>query len=207
MRLAVVDDHPLARQGIIYIFSQETNIEITGEAGSVEEAWELIKQKKPDLLLVDLKLVGQSGLELIKIAKTGGAECKFIVLTSSCDKIDFKKATDLGVDGYILKDALPEEILSAVRFVSKGRKYYDPGLMELIMQADEDQELKDLSEREMDVLKLLGKGQSNRQIAQNLYVSEYTVKKHVSQILSKLGLEDRTKAALYITSKGQYNAK
>lgn len=203
MKLVVVDDHPLVRQGIAYLFALEKDLEVAGEAGSLAEALHLIKQQEPELVLVDIKLMGENGLDLVKKAKEMGARCKFIVLTSSCDKQDFLLATELGVEGYLLKEALPEEILAAVRLVRRGRKYYDPGLLEMVINAPEDEELNELTERELEVLRLLGEGLNNKLIAQNLFISECTVKKHVSQILSKLNLSHRTQAALYIKNKGQ----
>jgi len=203
LRLAVVDDHPLVRQGITYLFALEEDVEIAGEAGSLAEALELIRLQRPDLILVDIKLINENGLDLVKKVKDTGADCKFVILTSSYDKKDFLLATKLGVEGYLLKEALPEEILAAVRIVRRGRKYYDPGLLELVMNAEQDEDLNELTERETEVLRLLGQGLNNKLIAQQLFISECTVKKHVSQILSKLSLNDRTQAALYINAKEQ----
>jgi len=205
MRIVIVDDHPLVRQGISSILSLDEMLELAGQAGDREEALQLLNKEDPDLTLMDLKLADDNGLEIIKVARQEGCQSKFIILTSSVDKDDFRQAGEIGVDGYVLKEALPEEILSAIRIVGKGRKYYDPGLMELMLadtKDDEDDELKELTPRELEVLKALGRGLSNKEIARELFITEYTVKKHVSQILDKLQLSDRTQAAIFANSKG-----
>lgn len=205
MRIVIVDDHPLVRQGISSILSLDEKLELAGQAGDREEALQLLNKEDPDLTLMDLKLADDNGLEIIKVARQEGCQSKFIILTSSVDKEDFRQAGEIGVDGYVLKEALPEEILSAIRIVGKGRKYYDPGLMELMLadtKDDEDDELKELTPRELEVLKALGRGLSNKEIARELFITEYTVKKHVSQILDKLQLSDRTQAAIFANSKG-----
>lgn len=205
MRIVIVDDHPLVRQGISSILSLDEKLELAGQAGDREEALQLLNKEDPDLTLMDLKLADDNGLEIIKVARQEGCQSKFIILTSSVDKDDFRQAGEIGVDGYVLKEALPEEILSAIRIVGKGRKYYDPGLMELMLadtKDDEDDELKELTPRELEVLKALGRGLSNKEIARELFITEYTVKKHVSQILDKLQLSDRTQAAIFANSKG-----
>jgi two-component system nitrate/nitrite response regulator NarL len=115
---------------------------------------------------------------------------------------DFLKAEEVGVDGYVLKEALPEELLYAIKIVSQGRKYYDPTLLELKMKETANDPINELTPREQDVLMALGEGLPNREIAKRLFITEYTVKKHVSQILSKLELADRTQAALFASSRG-----
>jgi DNA-binding NarL/FixJ family response regulator len=202
MKLILIDDHPLVRKGLIFVLTLEKDIEITGEAGSVKEALELINRQQPDMALVDLRLGGEYGLDIIEKSKKNKTNCKFIVLTSSADEGDFRRSEEAGAQGYVLKEALPEELLYAIRVVSKGRRYYDPGLMEEIMKSSHDGLIEELTPREQEVLKALGEGLNNKDIAKKLFITEYTVKKHVSQILAKLDLTDRTQAALYAHSKG-----
>lgn len=202
MRIVLVDDHPLVRKGLASVLLLEENIEIVGEASNIADAINLITHKNPDLTLVDLRLGNENGLDIIGYFNTKGINCKFMVLTSSTNEWDFKMAKDLGVQGYILKEALPEELLYAVRLVGKGRKYYDPGILDEVMN-DSDENIEELTEREQEVLFSLGEGMSNKEIAEKLYISIFTVKKHVSQILAKLDLTDRTQAALYIHSRLQ----
>ena len=192
MKIIIVDDHPLVRQGLASLISMEDDMELIGECSNVKEALSMVEEKKPDMAIIDLRLGKESGLDIVKACKK--TSCKFVILTSSAAYIDFKKTEELDVDGYVLKEALPEELLYALRLVHKGRKYYDPVLMQYKMQEGNSF---NLTLREIEVLHKLGEGLNNYQIAKDLFISENTVKKHVSQILSKLSLQDRTQAALY----------
>ena len=206
MKVVIVDDHPLVRKGLTSILSIDGTMEVLGEATNSREALELFKTTKPDLVLVDLRLGTESGLELITDAKGQGITCKFVVLTSSSEEIDFKKAKEIGVEGYILKEALPEELLHALSVIRKGRKYYDTAVLELLMNSNhplvKDDHIEQLTPKEKEILIELGKGRSNKEISKTLYITEFTVKKHVSQVFAKLGLADRTQAALYANAKG-----
>jgi DNA-binding NarL/FixJ family response regulator len=197
MKLILVDDHPLVRKGLIYVLSLEKDIDIVGEAGNTVEANRLLTVKNPDIALIDLKLGTEYGLDIIKKAIENHTGCKFIVLTSSADEYDFRKAEEIGAYGYVLKESLPEELLYAIRLVNKGRKYYDPGIISQLMKPSYTKIPDELTPREQEVLLSLGQGLCNKDIAKELYITEFTVKKHVSQILAKLGLTDRTQAALY----------
>lgn len=192
-----MDDHPLVRRGLSSVLSKGNDIEVVGEASNVDDAVDIINRLKPELALVDLRLDNQNGLDILKRLGEKDSNFKFTVLTSSLDERDFKTAEELGVDGYILKEALIEEIIYAIHIICRGRKYYDPGILEIAMKKKEDNITEKLTEREKEVLEVLGKGVSNKEIAKTLFISEYTVKKHVSQILAKLSLNDRTQAALY----------
>ena len=135
MKVVIVDDHPLVRKGLKSILIFRPIMEVLGEAKNHKEAMELFKTMKPDLALVDLRLANESGLDLITEAIRQGVTCKFVVLTSSTEENDFKRAKEIGVDGYVLKEALPEELMHALRIISKGRKYYDPGVFDLLMNS------------------------------------------------------------------------
>ncbi|MDF2538654.1 MAG: response regulator transcription factor [Herbinix sp.] len=203
MKILIIDDHPLVRRGLSFVLSLEKDIEIVGEACNIKEALDILNRQNPDIALVDLKLGSEYGLDIIDKYKASKSECKFIVLTSSAQEGDLRRAEEAGAFGYVLKEALPEELLYAIRVVSKGRKYYDPGMMEEIMKITSHEGIvEELTPREQEVLKALGQGLCNKEIAKKLYITEFTVKKHVSQILAKLDLTDRTQAALYAHSKG-----
>ncbi|WP_432357076.1 response regulator [Sporosarcina sp. UB5] len=206
MKVVIIDDHPLVRKGLKSILSLDGSMEILGEATKSNEALALLVSKQPDLALIDLRLGNESGLDLITEAIRQGVTCKFVVLTSSTEEQDFKHAKEIGVDGYILKEALPEELIHALQIIRRGRKYYDPGVYDFVLNAREslqnDGQFEQLTPKEKEVLLELGKGLSNKEIASTLYITEYTVKKHVSQVLAKLGLADRTQAALYANVKG-----
>jgi len=207
MQIVLVDDHPLVLRGLTAILSLDPAIKILGKATNSKEALSLIQRTTPDLAIIDIRLANESGLDLIEEAKQQGSICKFIVLTSSTEERDFKRAKEIGVDGYVLKEALPEELLHALQIISKDRRYYDPGVFELVGSSqerplEEQSHIEQLTPKEKEVLLELGMGLSNKQISQTLYITEYTVKKHVSQVLAKLGLADRTNAALYAHAKG-----
>lgn len=202
MNIVIVDDHPLVRQGLTAVLSAEGDMNLIGEAANADEALEIITRTKPDIALVDLRLMDVSGLDIVKVCKEKVPVCKYIILTSSVDQEDFRRARELGVDGYVLKEAFPEELIAAIRLVYRGRKYYDPSMVDFIMNKDEnDFRIEQLTPRELEVLRTLGEGLKNKDIAKKLFITEYTVKKHVSQILAKLDLADRTQAALYAVDK------
>lgn len=201
MNILIVDDHPLVHRGIAAILSLEKDIKIVGLASNLEEATDLINKEHPDIILVDLKLGSQSGLDIIRYCKKRNLDCKSVLLTSSIDPDDFSNAQKLGIEGYISKRALPEEFLSAIRLISRGRKYFDSGLLDLIIRKDEDN-LTQLTRREKEVLIALGQGLNNKEIAKKLYITEHTVKKHVTQVLAKLELTGRTQAAIYVHKNG-----
>lgn len=201
LKLVVIDDHPLVRQGLISVLGCDPKLEIVGEAQTIQEAVKIIQELKPDMAIIDLRLGDRNGLKVIEESRELGIECKYVILTSSTNEQDFLKAQQLGVSGYLLKEALPEEIINAIKIIRRGRKYYDPAVLD--MKIGEKAEFsEELTAREKEVLKALGKGLSNRDIAKQLFVTENTIKKHVSQVLSKLNLGDRTQAALYAYSKG-----
>ncbi|OGO79218.1 MAG: DNA-binding response regulator, partial [Clostridiales bacterium GWB2_37_7] len=149
-------------------------------------------------VIVDLKLGREDGLEIVNMANKKDIKTKFIALTSSSRKDDFLRAQQAGVDGYMLKEAFAEDILYAFRVVARGKKFFDPEMLQCAREAED--ELKDLTPREKDVLSELSRGLSNIQIAERLYISENTVKKHISSIFSKLGLSHRLEAAVFVNN-------
>lgn len=201
MKILIVDDHPLVRKGIVSILSFEENFDDILEASNLEEAMDLILTEKPTLAIVDLNLGKRDGLEIVSNSRNKGVETKFVILTSSVRKDDFVRAMDVGVNGYILKEAFAEDILYAIRVVLRGKQFIDPEVIGYqTSNSREMNALEDLTPRESDVLMELGKGLSNYEIAKELYISENTVKKHVSNILSKLELNHRTQAALLVSN-------
>lgn len=198
MKLLVVDDHPLVRKGISSIFSFEGNVAAVLEASNINEAMTLIGSEVPELSIVDLNLGKEDGLELVMRARSEGAKTKFVILTSSVRKEDFIRSEEVGIDGYILKEAFAEDILYAINLVMRGKKFIDSEILRYQAENNtKDDYLNDLTPREEDVLRELGKGLSNMEIAENLFISENTVKKHVSNILLKLNFNHRTEAALF----------
>ncbi|MDR3587298.1 MAG: response regulator transcription factor [Desulfosporosinus sp.] len=202
MNILIVVDHPLMRRGLNAVISDEADMNIIGEAADTDEAVENVTRIKPDIALVDIKLKGVSGLDIVKVCMEKVPECKYIIITTSVDEGDFRRAHELGVDGYILKEAFPEELITAIRLVNRGRKYYDPSMIDyMIIKGETDSWVEQLTPRELDVLKALEEGLKNRDIAKKLFITEYTVKKYVSQLLAKLNLCDRTQVALFAREK------
>jgi DNA-binding NarL/FixJ family response regulator len=202
MRLVLIDDHPLVLQGFEAVIRLQDDMEVVGTASCGEAGIHIIEEHQPDISIVDLRLPGEYGLDIIKKARQAAPQCRFIVLTSFSDKADIKRAMAEKVEGYILKEALPEEILNAIRLVARNRTYLDPVIMQTLLSQDKNDPIEQLTPREIEVLEYLATGMTNRQIAAKLFVTEYTIKKHVGQILGKLGLADRTQAALYACSHG-----
>ncbi|GKU31616.1 response regulator [Clostridium folliculivorans] len=193
MKLVVIDDHPLVRKALVSLLSN-SDIEEIKEISNVEEAMSIIVKDTPEIAMIDVRLGKENGLEIVRRTKEMKLKTKFIVLTSFISQEEFLKAEEIGVDGYILKDAYPEDILYALSVVRRGKKYYDPAITE----KKEDNLINTLTSREKEVLNELGKGLRNEEIANNLYISEHTVKKHVSSILAKFNLNHRSQIVCYL---------
>ena len=202
MRIVVIDDHPIVRRGLEDTVSREPGLEVVGTAASTDEGEALIVNCTPDLAIVDLKMPGGGGLELIRRCRKKVPACRYIILTSYLSSPEVAEAFANRVEGYVLKDALPEELLTAIRLVAGGRRYYDPQVMEHFLDGSDRKPLERLTDREIEILQCLAEGLSNKEIARKLFISDNTVKKHISHILGKLELEDRTKAALFAVAHG-----
>lgn len=199
MKVLIIDDHDIVRKGIAAMLGCDDDFEEIEEAGNLEEGMKKLTIYTPDIALIDVNLAGQNGLDIIERAKERQIHTKFVVLTSSSRKSDFLRAKELEVDGYILKDSNVEDIIYAIKSIARGRKFYDAQITEQSKQDDRDKMLKSLTEREQEVFIEIGKGLTNTQIAEKLYISENTVKKHISSLLGKLGLAHRTEVALCAT--------
>ncbi len=208
IRVLVVDDHPIVRQGLRSYLSSREGIEVVGDAGDGEAAVALVGELRPDVVLMDLVMPGMGGLAAIRAVADLGGGTRILVLTSFSSEDQVLPAIRAGAAGYLLKDAAPEEVVAAVRAVHAGDGRLDPSLAAVVMAAAAGREGADggglarLTPRETEVLRLLGEGLSNRALAERLFVSEKTVKTHVSSILAKLGVADRTQAALFAVHHG-----
>lgn len=200
MKLLIVDDHFLVRKGLEAMFKEEKNIECILEACNINEAINIIIKDKPDIVLVDLKLGKEDGLDLVSKGKSLNSSCKFIIITSFISHKDFLRGEEIDMDGYIIKDAFSEDIFYAISAVSRGKKYYDPSIINYKDPSKNDAMIQALTDREKEVLRELGKGYSNDKIAKQLYISQNTVKKHVSNILAKLNINQRAQAVFLVNN-------
>jgi two-component system nitrate/nitrite response regulator NarL len=196
MNLLIVDDHPMVRRGLAAIISNDSNNYMVSEASNINEAIDILEKYKPEIALVDLKLGFENGIELVKLGKEVSRATKYILLTSFVSYEEFKRAEQIEFDGYILKEALAEDILYAINLVLRGKKYYDPEIINYIEASGNKGTGDNLTEREREVLNELRYGLSNDEIAKRLYISQNTVKKHVSSIMSKLNINNRTQAVM-----------
>lgn len=211
IRVLIVDDHPIVRQGLRSWLASRDGIEVVGDAGDGESALPLVSGLRPDVVLMDLAMPGMGGLAAIRAVTDLGLGTRVLVLTSFSSQDQVIPAIQAGAAGYLLKDSAPEEVERAVRAVHHGEGRLDPSVAGLVMaqvanaaapSPSPSDGLHLLTPRETEVLRLLAEGLSNRALAERLFVSEKTVKTHVSSILAKLGLADRTQAALYAVRHG-----
>jgi len=198
----LIDDHRVVRQGLRDFLELQEDIEVIGEAASGEEGVKLAGELLPDVVLMDMVLPGIDGVEATRRVKSVSPSTRIIVLTSFADDDKVFPAIKAGAISYLLKDVQPEELARAIRAAQRGEAVLHSEVAAKLMQefsaprTNEDP-VEQLTEREMDVLRLIAKGKSNKEIADSLVISEKTVKTHVSNILSKLHLADRTQAAIY----------
>jgi DNA-binding NarL/FixJ family response regulator len=218
IRVVVTDDHPVVRQGL-RSFLEAQGFAVVGEAGDGEEAVRLVSETRPDVLLTDLVMPGVDGIEAIRRLRADGPPVGILVLTSFSGAEQVIPAIQAGADGYLLKDAGPGVLTEAIRAVHRGEPMLSPEAAAVVMArvagepatsgpegpagpAPSHPDLDRLTAREREVLAGLGRGLSNRALAAELFVSEKTVKTHVSSLLAKLRLADRTQAALFAVRVG-----
>jgi two-component system, NarL family, response regulator LiaR len=199
LRVLVVDDHPLMRRALCDLIADESDLSVVGEAADGEAAVELAATLHPDLIVLDLLLPRKDGLTVARELTATHPSAHILALTSSSDREMVAAAIEAGVLGYVIKEVQPEELLHALREVGHGREYIPPALAFRLARQPVTPELSTtpLTPREQEVLRLLGHGDSNRDIARQLSISEHTVRAHVFHLLNKLGLENRAQAALY----------
>jgi DNA-binding NarL/FixJ family response regulator len=198
-RILIADDHPVVRQGIAAIISQEPDMTVVAQAGSGAEAIDLFRRHRPDLTLMDLSLPDRTGVEVIETLLAESPDARFVVLTVYGGEDDIYLALKAGARAYLLKDAGGEVLVEAIRAVLEGKRYLPPGVASRLADRMSGT---DLTRRELDVLKLLAAGGSNRRIAERLHVTEGTVKTHLNNILGKLGVTSRTQAILTALRRG-----
>ena len=212
VRLLIADDHEIVRKGLRVLLETSTEVEVVGEAANGKEALSKAAQYRPDLILLDLVMPGKDGLEVIKEIKNNFPLVKILVLTSYSEEEKLAQALKEGALGYLLKDSSPEELLEAIKEVSQGKTHLSPELAFRVVRLMTGRitplsNSEFLTKRELEVLNLLAQGLSDREIAQRLFISPRTVGTHVSNILTKLGVKNRTQAVLLAQEKGLVKKK
>jgi len=202
IRVLIVDDHPIVRRGLVAFLQAQPDIEVLAEAADGEEAVRQVGRTRPDIVLMDLVMPKSDGIESTARIRELSPESRVIVLTSFADDEKIFAAVRAGASGYLMKDVEPQRLAEAIRTVHSGDALLDPAVTARLMgefarQQSRASFLGALTARETEVLRLLGRGMSNKEIALELSVAEKTVKTHVSNVLQKLQLADRTQAALF----------
>ncbi|MEO6456734.1 MAG: response regulator transcription factor [Chloroflexia bacterium] len=199
--VVLVDDHAIVRQGLRTYLGLQTDIEVVGEASDGREALAKVRETLPDIVLMDLVMPNVDGVEATRQVTALSPSTRVIVLTSFSEDEKVFASIKAGAQGYLMKDVLPQDLVRAIRTVHRGEAQLDPEIARKLMQEFTNPQptapKHDLTEREMDVLRLIAQGKSNKEISEDLVLSEKTVKTHVSNILQKLHLSDRTQAAVY----------
>ncbi|MGI6778188.1 MAG: response regulator [Acetivibrionales bacterium] len=201
----IADDHSMFRQGLKQILELEDDIAVVAQASNGDEAVRLAKEKKPNIILMDINMPGTNGLQAIKELRQERISARIIVLTIHEDREYLFKTLQMGAEGYVLKDAEPSVLIDAIRSVNSGESYIQPNMTKALVKEfnrvtlhEKDRQLENnLTSREIEVLELIAEGMINKEIARQLYISEKTVKNHVSNIFKKLNVSDRTQAAIY----------
>lgn len=207
IRVLIADDHHVVRRGLQFFLKTQKDIEVVGEAKNGMEAVQLVEQLLPDIVLMDLVMPEMDGIEATKKFKAQWPKVQVLMLTSFSDKDHVLPAIEAGAAGYQLKDIEPDDLVNSIRQVMRGESIMHPAattkLEETLKEEENLPHIKNpLTPREKEVLAELTKGKSNREIAASLYVTEKTVKTHISNIFTKLEVQDRTQAALYAVKHG-----
>jgi DNA-binding NarL/FixJ family response regulator len=195
----VVDDHPLFREGLAALLQDEAEVALVGEAADGREAVERFRTLRPDVTLMDLQMPGLSGIEAMQLIRREFPEARFVVLTTYSHDVQVLRALQAGAAGYLLKSALRKDLLNTIRTVHRGGKNLSAEVAAELAEHVLDEEL---TERELEILKRVSTGTSNKEIAAALALTEATVKSHMKNVMAKLGANDRTHAVMIAVKRG-----
>jgi DNA-binding NarL/FixJ family response regulator len=206
IRVLITDDHPLFREGVAQSLARDPGLTIVGQASTGEEAYKLAGELLPDVLLMDVMMPGEGGIAATRRIASAWPIVRIIMLTVSEDEDCLMNALRAGAKGYVLKGVSARELLNAVHIVAEGHVYISPVLANSILvemtSHDQDDPLNELTEREMDILKLVAEGLTNREIGAQLYLAEKTIKHYMTNVLQKLQVRSRVEAALLAQKRG-----
>jgi DNA-binding NarL/FixJ family response regulator len=198
LRVVLVDDHAVVRRGLAELLSSAPDLEVVGTASDGDEARSVVREAGPDVVVMDLQMPGTDGVEATRLIIGEHPEVQVLVLTSFSDSDRIMAALDAGAVGYLLKDADPDDVIEGVRAVARGESPLHPkAARELLLSRHRPTEKPQLTPREADVLRLVRHGLANKQIARRLGISERTVKAHLTSVFQRIGVPDRTQAALW----------
>ena len=206
IRVLVVDDHPVVRAGLAGMLAADPGLAVVAEAADGEQALELLGTARPDVVLMDLRMPRLDGVETTRRIRAGADPPAVLVLTTYDSDAQVLRAIEAGAAGYLLKDAPREELFAAVRSVAAGGSPLSPQVAARLLDRMRSGRLEPLTGRETDVLRLVSRGSSNREIARDLGLSEATVKSHLLRIFEKLGVGDRTSAVMTAIERGLIDA-
>ena len=203
LKVLIIDDHPLMRRGIQQLVELEEGFEVVGGAGNGSEGINLALQTSPDLIILDLNMKGLSGLDTLKALRAEDVDARIVILTVSDAKHDIFTLINAGADGYLLKDTAPDTLLSQLKRIAQGEVILSDSIKNLLLEHQSSQSpIDSRTDREIDVLRLVATGLSNKQIAGQLFISEETVKVHIRNLLRKLNVHSRVAATvLYFEHK------
>jgi len=209
LKVLIIDDHPLMRRGIQQLVELEEGFEVVGGAGNGSEGINLALQTSPDLIILDLNMKGLSGLDTLKALRAEDVDARIVILTVSDAKNDIFTLINAGADGYLLKDTEPDTLLSQLKRIAQGEVILSDSIKNLLLEHQSSQSpIDSLTDREIDVLRLVATGLSNKQIAGQLFISEETVKVHIRNLLRKLNVHSRVAATvLYFEHKNDNTKK
>ena len=199
IRVLIVDDHSIVRQGLATIINRDPEMTVIAQAEDGQQAIDCFREYQPDVTLMDLRMPQMGGVEAITAICAEFKLARIMVLTTYDGDEDIYRGLQAGAKGYLLKDAKPNELLSAIRMIHSGQQYIPPSVGAKLVQRMSNPEL---SERELDVLRLMAQGMSNLDISTALSIGESTVKSHVNRILSKMSVNDRTQAVIVAVKRG-----
>jgi DNA-binding NarL/FixJ family response regulator len=208
VRVFLLDDHEIVRRGVKELLEAEGDLEVVGEAGTAQEALARVTPTRPDVAVLDVRLPDGDGVEVCREIRSAHPDIHCLMLTSFADDEALFQAIMAGASGYVLKQIKGADVVEAVRSVAKGQSLLDPSVTARVLERlragpDEDELLARLSPQERNILRLIADGLTNRQIAEQVHLAEKTVKNYVSNLLSKLGMERRTQAAVYAARLGE----
>ncbi|MED1410213.1 MULTISPECIES: response regulator [Bacillus] len=207
IKLLLVEDHHIVRRGLVFFLKSREEFEIIGEAENGEEALTFVQKEKPDLVLMDLSMPKMDGIEATKRIKQYDKTIKILMLSSFSEQDYVLPALEAGADGYQLKEVQPDQLVASIVAVYQGNTNFHPKVTPALLgrpavKKEKENPFSMLTKREQEVLREIAKGRSNKEIAAELHITEQTVKTHVSNVLAKLEVDDRTQAALYAVKHG-----